>query len=306
VVACAIALLGFTGCGTASRSTRVDAQLLAPPAPAPVEREAQPAQITDAAISAGDRVEGADDSPAVSRSFEETVAALEEPAAAVPEPEPDIAVEKVYDPWEPFNQKTFTFNRNLDRYVLKPVAKGYDKVMPGTLQTMIGNAFDNIKVVPRVLNNLLQGKLAAAGTETGRFLINSTLGIAGLFDIAKQEFGIEKTPADFGQTLGKWGSGPGPYLVLPALPPLTARDAIGYAIDGMMNPLSWVLPLIWDRFGMQAGSAVNDRSVHLDLYEGFEESVVDMYSAVRHGYLQRRENLIKGTPRPAPAATAGR
>ena len=131
-------------------------------------------------------------------------------------------------------------------------------------------------------------------TEVGRFLINSTLGIGGLWDIAKQEFGLQKTKVDFGQTLGKWGVGPGPFLVLPFLPPLTVRDGIGYGVDGAMDPLSYFIPFIWDRLGMRIGDTVNDRSLNLDLFQGFEETTIDMYSAVRNGYLQRRYNLIHG------------
>jgi len=210
---------------------------------------------------------------------------------------PAEGVLEEYDPWEPFNEKMFSFNYNLDRYVLKPVAKGYNFVMPDRLQQMIDSGFDNLLVVQRVVNNLLQWRPVGAGAEVGRFLINSTLGIGGLFDIAKQEFGLPRTRADFGQTLGIWGIGPGPFLVLPLLPPLTVRDGIGTAVDGAMDPLSYVLPFIWTRLGMKVGSTINDRSLNLDLYQGFEETTVDLYSAVRNGYLQRRENMIKG---PAP------
>ena len=208
-------------------------------------------------------------------------------------PPADVQIEE-YDPWEKFNEKMFTFNYNFDKYVLKPVAKGYNFVMPDRLQQMIGAGFDNINVVPKLANNLFQLNFAGFGTELGRFLINSTLGIGGLFDIAKQEFGLDKTKVDFGQTLGKWGVGPGPFLILPFLPPLTVRDGIGYAADGAMDPLSYVLPFIWDRLGMKIGDTVNDRSLNLDLFQGFEETTVDLYSAVRNGYLQRRYNLIHG------------
>jgi phospholipid-binding lipoprotein MlaA len=199
-----------------------------------------------------------------------------------------------YDPWEPFNEKIFTFNYNFDRYLLKPVAKGYNFVMPDEVQRMIANGFDNVNPVPKWVNNLLQANFKGFMTEFGRFLINSTLGIGGLFDIAKQEFGLQKTKVDFGQTLGKWGVQPGPYLILPFLPPLTVRDGIGYGVDGAMDPLSYFIPFIWDKLGMKVGETVNDRSLNLDLFQGFEETTVDLYSAVRNGYLQRRYNLIKG------------
>ena len=198
-----------------------------------------------------------------------------------------------YDPWEPFNEKMFTFNRNVDKYVLKPVAFAYNHVMPEPWQVMISNGFDNIRFVPRFVNNLLQGKWGGAARELGRFLINSTAGIGGLFDPAKDYWGIPKSSEDFGQTLGVWGAGPGPYLVLPFSEPLTVRDGVGRLVDSFMNPLGYFIPFIWDGLAMRIGDVINDRALNYDLFQGFEESVVDMYSAVRHGYLQRRERLIK-------------
>jgi len=198
-----------------------------------------------------------------------------------------------YDPWESFNEKMFTLNRNLDRYFLKPIAFVYNHIMPEPFQVMIANGFDNIKFVPRVINNLLQAKWGGAGREVGRFLINSTFGIGGLFDPAKDYWGIPKSSEDFGQTLGVWGSGPGPYLVLPFMEPMTVRDGVGKLVDSFLDPLTYFIPFIWDRLGMKAGDIVNDRALNYDLFQGFEESVIDMYSAVRHGYLQRRERLIR-------------
>jgi phospholipid-binding lipoprotein MlaA len=198
-----------------------------------------------------------------------------------------------YDPWESFNEKMFTLNRNLDRYFLKPIAFVYNHIMPEPFQVMIANGFDNIKFVPRVINNLLQAKWGGAGREVGRFLINSTFGIGGLFDPAKDYWGIPKSSEDFGQTLGVWGSGPGPYLILPFMEPMTVRDGVGKLVDSFLDPLSYFIPFIWDRLGMKAGDIVNDRALNYDLFQGFEESVIDLYSAVRHGYLQRRERLIR-------------
>src|SRR5262249_8141115 len=176
--------------------------------------------------------------------------------------------------------------------VIKPVAKGYNFIVPDRIQQMIGHGFDNLKVVPRLANNILQWNWKGFAVELGRFVINSTFGIGGLFDIAKQEFGLEKRPADFGQTLGKWGVGPGPYLILPLTTPLTVRDGIGTGVDGAMDPLGYVLPFFWDRFAMKAGETINARSLNLDLFQGFEETTVDLYSAARNGYLQRRYHLI--------------
>jgi len=198
-----------------------------------------------------------------------------------------------YDPWEKFNEKTFAFNYNMDKYVLKPTAKGYNTIMPNMFQTMIDNAFTNLRMPIRFVNKVLQWRLLDATKEMGRFLINSTLGIGGLFDVARQEMGLEHQDADFGQTLGIWGIGPGPYLVLPLFPPLTVRDSVGYAVDGSLNILNYYIPFFPEQFGMSALDRVNDRSRNLDLFQGIEDATVDLYTSVRNAYLQRRQRLIK-------------
>lgn len=230
----------------------------------------------------------------------EEVAAAPADAGAAPARRQKTGVEgdeydvQEYDPWEGFNEATFEFNRKLDRYVLKPAAKVYDKVMPDEIQRMIANAFDNLGSFKRLFNSALQGKWKGAGREVGRFLINTTVGIAGFWDIARQEFGIAKSNEDFGQTLGVYGSGPGPYLVLPFLEPMTVRDGIGRLVDSLLDPLGYFFPFsIVERVSVKATEIINDRSLNLELFQGFEETVIDMYSAVRHAYLERRRNLVK-------------
>ena len=197
------------------------------------------------------------------------------------------------DPWEGFNEKMFNFNREvLDRFLLKPIATGWDFVFPDLVQRGIRNMFDNLWVVRRVVNNTLQLKLAGAGTELARFTINSTIGLVGFFDIAKDGFGIEQKDEDTGQTFGTWGMGPGPYLVLPFLPPLTVRDGVGYAFDGAMFPASYFLPW-WSALAGTVTETVNERSLNLDRFERVTESTVDLYGAVRNAYLQRRAAAIK-------------
>lgn len=197
------------------------------------------------------------------------------------------------DPWEGFNEKMFDFNREiLDRYLLKPIATGWDFVLPDLVQRGIRNMFDNLYVVRRVVNNSLQAKFAGAGTELARFTINSTIGLAGFFDVAKDAFGIEQKDEDTGQTFGTWGMGPGPYLVLPFLPPLTVRDGIGYAFDGAMFPPSYFIPW-WGTLAGTVTEQVNERSLNLDRFERVAETTVDLYGAVRNAYLQRRAAAIK-------------
>lgn len=197
------------------------------------------------------------------------------------------------DPWEGFNEKMFWFNREvLDRYILKPVATGWDFIFPDPVQRGVHNFFDNLGVVRRVVNNSLQLKLAGAGTELARFTINSTIGLVGFFDVAKDAFGIEQRDEDTGQTFGVWGMGPGPYLVLPFLPPLTVRDGVGYAFDAAMTPYTYFIPW-WGTVAGTATSTVNERSLNLDRFERISESTVDLYGAVRNAYLQRRAAAIK-------------
>ena len=195
-----------------------------------------------------------------------------------------------YDPWEAFNSKAFEFNRRMDKYALKPVAKGWKTVVPAPAQAMIANVFDHVNVVPRVVNNVLQGNWNGAERELSRFLLNSTAGVGGLFDAATDSH-ITKSPADFGQTLGKWGIGPGPYLVVPFMEPLTVRDGIGKLVDRAIDPLSYVVPLI-PALSLTAGKRINERALSNELFMDFDNSVIDAYSAVRDGYLQRREHML--------------
>jgi phospholipid-binding lipoprotein MlaA len=197
------------------------------------------------------------------------------------------------DPWESFNEKMFWFNREIfDRYLLKPLATGWDFIFPDPVQRGVHNFFDNLAVVRRVVNNTLQLKLTGAGVELTRFTINSTIGLVGFFDVAKDAFGIEQRDEDTGQTFGVWGMGPGPYLILPFLPPLTIRDGIGYAFDAAMTPYTYFIPW-WGTIAGTGTNAVNERSLNLDRFERVAESTVDLYGAVRNGYLQRRAAAIK-------------
>ena len=198
-----------------------------------------------------------------------------------------------WDPWEPFNERMFWFNREvLDRYLLKPAATAWDFVLPDPAQRSVRNMFDNLAVVRRVVNNSLQLKWMGAATELARFTINSTIGVVGLFDVAKEGFGIEQSDQDMGLTLGVWGVGPGPFLVLPFLPPTTVRDGVGFAIDSAMTPYIYFIPW-YASIGATATNMVNERSLNLDRYERVAESTLDLYGAVRNAYLQRRAALIQ-------------
>jgi phospholipid-binding lipoprotein MlaA len=215
-------------------------------------------------------------------------------AATAIESRPSFAGEELEsDPWEGFNEVMFNFNREIvDRYILKPAATAWDFVVPDPVQRGFHNFFDNLAVVRRVVNNALQLKFAGAGKEVARFAINSTVGFVGFVDVARDGFGIEQSDEDMGQTFGWWGAPPGPYLVLPFLPPLTVRDGIGYAIDSAMTPYIYFVPW-YVSFGGGAVNVVNERSLNLDRFERVAESTVDLYGAVRNAYLQRRAAAVR-------------
>lgn len=197
-----------------------------------------------------------------------------------------------YDPWERFNEKTFWFNHDvLDRYALKPVATVWAKI-PDPMRQGLANAFHNLAMPDRLVNEVFQARFEEAGSEVARFLLNTTVGVAGFVDVASRA-GMEESDADAGQTLGVYGAGPGPYLVLPLLPPLTVRDGIGYAVDSLLDPLSWFVTPFGADFGRAAAKTVNDRAANLKLYQDVEDASLDLYAAVRNGYLQRRQKSIE-------------
>jgi phospholipid-binding lipoprotein MlaA len=221
------------------------------------------------------------------------------------------AVGEEYDPWETFNTKIFEFNRQVDRWVLKPVAQGYNFIMPDFVQVGISNMFSNIRFAPRFLNNVFQGKIKGAGIEAGRFLVNSTVGLAGFFDVATR-IDLVTPEEDTGQTFGYYGVKPGPYLVLPFFPPFTVRDFVGYLGDIALNPVNWlVAPIIevnnvpsviahknrttstFVQLGARVGEIVNERSRNLEKFQGVEEATLDLYTAVRNAYLQRRAKQVQ-------------
>ena len=216
-----------------------------------------------------------------------------------------------YDPWEPFNTLMFEFNRKLDRYALKPVAQGYDFIIPDFVQVGISNMFYNLRFPQRFLNNVFQGKVKGASIEVGRFLLNTTVGYAGFLDLAK-EIDLVTPDEDFGQTLGFYGVKPGPYLVVPFLQPFTVRDFAGYVTDIFLNPINWLVAPIIEvegvpsliahgddatitivQMGTRVADILNERSRNLEKFQGVEEATLDLYTAVRNAYLQSRTRAIR-------------
>ena len=281
----AVAVLLLSGCAGRAGSPTA---LLEPPAP--------PVLLADASVASN-------------RAVDATEKPSDDPFDPFAKSGEDSIEE--YDPWEPMNTKVFEFNRQVDRWVLKPVAQGYNVVMPNPVQIGISNFFYNLRFPPRFFNNIFQGKAKGAGIEVGRFLVNSTAGVGGLFDVA-QHLDLKTPEEDTGQTLGFYGVGPGPYLVLPLLQPFTVRDFAGFIGDIALNPINWLVAPIIEidgvpsviahknrmtssmvQLGGRVFEIVNDRSLNLEKFQGVEEATLDLYAAVRNAYLQKRARAIR-------------
>lgn len=194
------------------------------------------------------------------------------------------------DPVEGFNRAMFAFNEGLDAAIIKPVAKGYDAVLPTPVRTGVTNFFGNIADFFIGVNNLLQGKPDQAVSDLGRVLVNSTIGILGIFDVATAA-GLEKHEEDFGQTFGRWGIGDGAYVVLPFFGPRTVRDTAGLVLDSMADPVADI-DHVPTRNTLLALRIVDTRADLLPADKVIEEAALDKYSYIRDGYLQRRRNLV--------------
>jgi len=194
------------------------------------------------------------------------------------------------DPLEPLNRGIYKFNDGVDTMFVKPAAEIYQGVLPSPVRTGVSNVFSNLNDVIVALNNLLQGKITAALSDFSRVLVNTTVGLLGIFDVATLA-GLEKHDEDFGQTLGWWGIGDGPYIVLPFLGPSTARDTVGRVGDYKADPVSYIDPS-HDRNIVQALRIVNRRAELLSASRILAVAALDEYEFVRDAYLQRRRNLI--------------
>lgn len=194
------------------------------------------------------------------------------------------------DPLESFNRGMFKFNETVDKTVIKPVAKGYRAVMPPPGRMMVSNFFANLDDVLTAVNNLLQFKPLQALKDCGRVLVNSTVGLYGLVDVASH-VGLEKHKEDFGQTLGVWGIGSGPYLVLPVMGPSSFRDGIGEYVDTLTGVPGHV-DNISDRNQLYIGDLIDTRVRLLDKESVLDTAVIDRYAFIRDAYLQRRLSQV--------------
>ncbi len=186
----------------------------------------------------------------------------------------------------------FQFNDKLYFWALKPVARGYNAVVPEPARISVRSFFRNVAMPVRFVNSLFQGKFKAAGTELARFGINTTIGLVGFFDVAKSRFDLEAHNEDLGQTLGHYGMGGLMYIVWPFIGPSTVRDTIGYAGDSFLDPVSYIDPFE-AAIGVNAYGQINKTSLELGTYEDMVESALEPYIAVRDAYIQYRNGLIK-------------
>ena len=206
------------------------------------------------------------------------------------------------DPWESMNRPVFAFNEGADRYVVGPIAKGWTFVTFEAMREAVQRFFTNLEYPRRLLTNLGQGKLRGAGSETGRFLVNTTVGIVGLFDPARR-IGLDPSEEDFGQMFGRWGVGAGPYWVLPLLGPSNPRDAVGRVFDTAASPLFWLgFAVTGAGTGANAVQLVNLRAIYDDDIELARETALDYYVFVRNAFVQRRQYVIEDREAPDPLA----
>ena len=199
------------------------------------------------------------------------------------------------DPWENLNRGTFAFNQKFDKYLLSPVAKGYRFIFPSEIRTGVRNFLSNLTEPWTSINSIFQGDFTNTGNAIARFLINSTAGILGIFDVAT-EIGFEKQKEDFGQTLAVHGVGPGPYLMLPFLGPSTLRDALGKITSLYADPVTLALERNdkdqWIWIGM-AVKGVDFREQNLEKIDNLNATSVDFYATLRSLYLERRSSMIR-------------
>jgi len=203
--------------------------------------------------------------------------------AGVP-PSPD-------DPWEPFNRSVFEFNEGLDKYVLKPVVSGYRFVLPEFVREGIYNFFSNYNDIYTALNNLLQGKPDYAFNDLMRVVVNTTMGLGGMIDLATPG-GLEKHKEDFGQTFGVWGVPSGPYVVLPFFGPSSVRDTFGTVADLETDYLFKYIPNVGLRNSLTGLRVVNARNTYYEAGDLLDGAAIDKYSFLRDAYIQRRKYQI--------------
>ena len=221
------------------------------------------------------------------------------------EPEELAEYRQNNDPAEPTNRRLFAVHQAIDKYALRPVAVGYRDAVPQPVRTGVRNVLGNLRTPVILANDMLQGEPRRAGDTLGRFVINSTLGVAGIFDVAERWFGVRGHSEDYGQTLARWGVGEGPYLFIPVLGPSNPRDLVGFGLGIVSDPLSWfgqgvvVDALVYGRGGI---TVVDTRESLINTIDDVNRTSLDPYSTLRSAYRQRRAAEISNSGEVGPAA----
>lgn len=212
----------------------------------------------------------------------------------------EVTLEERSDPFEKYNRVMTSFNDGVYEYVVYPVSKGYKAIVHKNIRQSVDNAFYNILYPKRFLNNILQGKFANAFEETGYFLLNSTFGLFGLFDVAKDHFQMRSYNEDFGQTLGVWGVGAGPHIVIPFLGPSNLRDIGGSTTDYYVNYINYIEHRNHNisknsevALGLKLYKIINSNSLNIKQYHSMKDNAIDLYPYLRDSYEQYRDNQIK-------------
>lgn len=229
--------------------------------------------------------------PSVSETTQELPADTTDTEVTTTETTDNVDADLAADPSEDLNRKIFAINEAVDKAVIKPVAKGYKKIVPTGIRRCVSNMFDNLSTPYTAVNNVLQGKVKSAGQDIGRVLVNSVLGLGGCFDVATK-FGIPKHDEDFGQTLAVWGVGSGRFVMLPGFGPSTVRDALAKPVDILANPIGYITNIRL-RNSLTGSKFVDTRANLLEVTDRLDESALDKYSMVRDAWLQRRSAQIR-------------
>ena len=198
---------------------------------------------------------------------------------------------KVDDRFESFNRFMFGVNANIEKYFFEPLTKGYRFITPEPGRLAIRNAFDNVGMPSRFISSAAQGNFEKSGRTFSRFLINSTLGIGGFFDVAKDYAGLDSVDEDFDQALANYGTPNGPYLVLPVFGPTSTRHAFGRTVDGLLNPVNYFLPFLGNA-GLTVGEQVNSFSFYVEDKKALDQDAIDPYQSMQDFYYQNRQKKI--------------
>ncbi|PZO51478.1 MAG: VacJ family lipoprotein [Alphaproteobacteria bacterium] len=227
--------------------------------------------------------------PALASAQEPALASAQEPAAT--------ATTEQSDPWEGFNRNLFALHEGVDEAVVEPVARGYRAVTPGVFRQGVRNVLRNLRGPVIFANDVLQGEFNRAGTTAGRFVINSTVGVVGVFDPATP-MGLERHDEDFGQTLAVWGVDSGPYIFIPLMGPSTVRDTFGRVVDAAFDPLNWIDGDEVDdvRIARTVFTALSAREQVLETVDDIRRDSLDPYVTIRTSYGLLRESAIQNGP----------